>query len=250
VLTVSVPRALSVYDQAIRLIRACFELGWLRLVQKRQALPPLIPAPGIAKLTHLNYPGLERSDMKSTSRAAVALCALLSLAGQAKASPILFTASGSFSDRSTLSGTITIDPTSEIATEMDLFITPSGVDYAGTREFNASPPANPPTPPQDAGEVWFQDRNPSGDFLQISILSSDLVGYAGGPLSLVPTPFPGDGTYFTIGGGEGNGNLISGSLTPEITTPEPTCVTLLASGFFAAGAFHFVRRRRKSSPVC
>jgi hypothetical protein len=250
VLTVGVPRALSVYDQAIRLIRACFELGWLRLVQKRQALPPLIPAPGIAKLTHLNYPGLERSDMKSTSRAAVALCALLFLAGQVKASPILFTASGSFTDGSTLSGTITIDPTSEIATEMDLFLKGGTAGYVGTLEFKASPPANPPTPPQDAGEVWFQASDSNSDFLQISILGSDLMGYAGGPLSLVPTSSQGDGTYFYLKGDEGSGNLEVGSLTPSITTPQPTSMTLLTSGFLAAGGFHFIRRRRKSGPVC
>lgn len=51
----------------------------------------------------------------------------------------------------------------------------------------------------------------------------------------------------------------SGSLTltptatPNISTPEPAFITLLASGFLAAGGFHFVRRRRTAfvaSPAC
>ena len=98
--------------------------------------------------------------------------------------------------------------------------------------------------------MWLTASDPNGDFLQLSILypGPTLLGYAGGPL--VPTTFLGDGTYFELRGGEGNGDLNFGSLTPEITTPEPTCVTLLASGFFAAGGFHFFRRRRKSSPAC
>jgi len=187
-------------------------------------------------------------DVRSILRAAALLCVSLALAGQVKASPILFTAKGSFSDGSTLSGRITIDPTSEIATEMDLFVSPSRGDYAGTREFKASPPANPSPPPQFSGEVWFTASNPNSDFLQISILGSDLMAYAGGPLPLVPTPFPGDGTYFELGGGEGNGNLVVASLTPSITTPQPTSMTLLASGFLAAGGFHFVLRRRTALP--
>jgi hypothetical protein len=31
---------------------------------------------------------------------------------------------------------------------------------------------------------------------------------------------------------------------PTTSTPEPASITLLVSGFFAFGGFHFVRRRR------
>ena len=160
--------------------------------------------------------------------------------------PILFTASGTFSDGSMLSGTVTIDPSSEIATEMDLFVYKSGrlLWYA---QFKASPPANPPVPairrrsmvPRYEPKLGFP-ANLHSQFRPRGIRRWS------------PTPSPyslsGDGTYFTLRGGEGNGNLDFGSLTPETTTPQPTSMTLLASGFLAAGGFHFVRRRRTALP--
>jgi hypothetical protein len=39
------------------------------------------------------------------------------------------------------------------------------------------------------------------------------------------------------------------SVTPSVSTPEPATVTLLASGFLAAGGFHFVRRRRNAAVI-
>jgi len=182
--------------------------------------------------------------VKSTFRAAVLLGALLAFVGQGQASPVLFDASGSFTDGSTLSGTMTIDPTSGLATAEDLFVSGGTSGYASPLEFKLTPPTQADN--QGAGHVWLDGSDLSNSWqLRVAIASPNLIAYAGG--DLVVSSFPPDGTFFTAFG-EGGANLVSGTLT-AVTTPAPPTIVLLASAVLAAGGFHFLRRRRLS-PVC
>jgi len=187
-----------------------------------------------------------RKLAKSTFRTAVLLCAVLALVGQAKASPIVFDASGSFTDGSTLSGTLTIDPISGVATAEDLSLTGGSAGYVSPLTFVATPPALVQTNNAGAGNVWLDSSDLTNTWqLRVDIPGPTLVGYAGG--DLVVSSFPPDGTFFSASG-EGGANLISGTLT-AVTTPAPPTIVLLASALLTAGGFHFVRRRRLS-PVC
>ncbi len=187
-----------------------------------------------------------RKLAKSTLRAAVLLGALLAPVGHAKASPVLFDASGSFTDGSTLAGTITIDPTSGLATAEDLSISGGRSGYPSPLIFDLTPPALTQANNQGAGNVWLDGSDLSNSWqLQVDIPGPTLVGYAGG--DLVVSSFPPDGTYFTAFG-EGGANLVSGTLT-AVTAPAPPTIVLLASALLTAGAFHFVRRRRLT-PAC
>jgi len=184
-----------------------------------------------------------RKLASSAFRAAVLLGALLALAGHAKASPVIFDASGTFTDSSTLSGTITIDPTTGLATAENLSISGGTSGYVSPLLFVATPPALMQTDNAGAGNVWLDSTDVSNSWqLRVDIPGPTLLGYGGGPL--VISSFPPDGTYFTAFG-EGGANLLSGSLT-AVTTPAPPTIVLLASALFTAGAFHFVRRRQLS----
>jgi len=185
-----------------------------------------------------------RKLANSAIRAAVLLGALLAVIGQAKASPVLFDASGSFTDGSTLSGTITIDPTSGLATAEDLTVSGGTSGYVSPLTFDLTPPALTQANNQGAGHVWLDGSDLSNSWqLQVDIAKPTLIGYAGG--NLVVSSFPPDGTYFTAFG-EGGANLVSGKLAEVVTTPAPPTIVLLVSALFTAGAFHFVRRRRLS----
>jgi hypothetical protein len=184
-----------------------------------------------------------RKLVKSAFRAAVLLCAILAVTGQAKASPTVFDATGTFTDGSSLSGTITIDPTSGLATAEDLFVSGGTSGYVSPLEFNLIPPALTQANNQGAGNVWLGGSDLSNNWqLQVDIPGPTLVGYAGS--NLIVSSFPPDGTYFTAFG-EGGANLVSGTLT-AVTTPAPPAIVLLASAVLAAGGFQFVRRRRLS----
>jgi hypothetical protein len=185
-----------------------------------------------------------RKLAKSAVRAAVLLGALLAPVGYAKASPVLFDASGSFTDGSTLAGTITIDPTSGLATAEALTISGGTSGYVSPLTFDSTPPALAQANNQGAGHVWLDGSDLSNSWqLRVDIAQPTLVGYTGG--NLVVSSFPPDGTFFTAFG-EGGANLVSGTLTEVITTPAPPTIVLLGSALFTAAAFHFVRRRRLS----
>jgi len=184
-----------------------------------------------------------RKLANSAIRAAVLLGALLALVGHANASPVIFDASGTFTDSSTLSGTITIDPTTGLATAENLSISGGTSGYVSPLLFVATPPALMQTDNAGAGNVWLDSTDVSNSWqLRVDIPGPTLLGYGGGPL--VISSFPPDGTYFTAFG-EGGANLLSGSLT-AVTTPAPPTIVLLGSALFTTGAFHVVRRRRLS----
>jgi hypothetical protein len=190
---------------------------------------------------------MEGSDMrklaKSTFLAAVLLCAVLGLGGHAQASPIVFDASGTFTDGSTLSGTLTIDPTSGVATAEDLFLSGGSAGYVSPLTFAATPHALNQQDNQGAGNVWLDSSDLTNTWqLRVDIPGPTLVGYAGG--DLIVSSFPPDGTFFTASG-EGGANLIAGSLT-AVTAPAPPSIVLLGSALLTVGGFHSVRRRRLS----
>jgi hypothetical protein len=187
-----------------------------------------------------------RKLANSTFRAAVLLCALLALVGRVQASPVLFDAKGTFTDGSSLSGSVTIDPVSGLATAEDLSISGGTSGYVSPLVFDATPPALNQQDNQGAGHVWLDSSDLSNTFqLRVDLPGPTLIGYAGG--NLIVSSFPPDGTFFSASG-EGGANLISGTLT-AVTTPAPPTIVLLASALLTAGGFHFVRRRRLS-PVC
>jgi len=124
--------------------------------------------------------------------------------------------------------------------------------FAATHVFIDSYPAalgSIGTPPLDAA-TWTQLTN------SWTVASGAITTESFEAVNQTPSP-PFDGATLlfipTIGDLEDSstGANVEGSVvfTPQVSTPEPASLTLLASGFFAIGGFGLVRRRR-SSPVC
>jgi hypothetical protein len=190
---------------------------------------------------------------KSTIRVAVPLCMLLALAGRAQASPILFDALGNFSDGSMLTGTVTIDTATDQLTAMDLTVA-GGTSFSGpSLEFftNLTQADQQGT---SANETWLgaSTLNNAWQF-QLVLPVPNLLSYTGGPIiGSVAPPFGTPSNFSAFG--EGGSQLLSGTLTEDVsTTPEPPTIVMLSMGLLTIGGFYFVRRRRgtaDSIPVC
>ncbi len=165
----------------------------------------------------------------------LALClGLIALAGpNAVWADSTFTASGTFGDNSTLSGTLTINTSTGFITGADL-----------TVQYNISPSIT-----ENFTDILGQTPN-SVDLegslfgeLFVYIDASTLVGYPGGPLcstsllscvgSVVSDLSPGSG----VTGVPFNDFLTSGTLTaPTASTPEPPTAVLLAASLLGLAA--------------
>jgi hypothetical protein len=171
-----------------------------------------------------------------TFLAAVLLCVLLAPASQANADQITtFEATGTFADTSLLSGTVTIDTTTDGLLAIDLNIgTPASLAFTTT-----------------TGDLLYSNDGElvllafgTNSTLVLDVPVPSLVDYTSGPLG---TSAANTHTYYAAGTSEYTPiDLTSGDLT-AVSAPEPASITLLASGILAAGGFHFVRRRRKAS---
>lgn len=184
----------------------------------------------------------------ATSRTAYVLCALIVLACQAKADVITYDLTGTFQDGQTLSGTIGIDSLLDLPVSMDVTVTAPAQVYSFSylnSEFGI----------YNNAFGYVQNYNPGGEEVYVLLgatwsslvdtpMTIPLVSESYNPYSQSPSNFIIPPSYFA--------NLETGQASPA-ATPEPATITLLASGFFAAGGFGVYRRRRgraESSPAC
>jgi hypothetical protein len=198
---------------------------------------------------------------------------LFALAGQAKADQLTtFHATGSFSDGSNLSGTITVDNTTQgVVAESLVLSGPSGTwSFPGFGPAATTELIYSPTAPFGLGitQIWTAVATSPTSFVGIDlVLPGETALASSSAIPLVPfSSFLGpDGPYRSgtsfLGvldipslpppalqdiGAQPDfavGKLMSGELDP---TPEPASLTLLGTGIVALGAYRL--RRRPSRP--
>lgn len=177
--------------------------------------------------------------MKSHYALALSLGLVALVMPNAVRADTIFTASGTFGDNSTLSGTLTINTATGFVTGADLIV-----------QYNISPGITE-TFTNILGQTPNSvdlEGNLFGD-LFLFIDASTLVGYTGGALcstsvscvgSVVSDVSPGSG----VKGVPFNDFLTSGTLTgPATPTPEPPTAVLLASSLLGLSAALIQKRR-------
>ncbi|MFZ0010035.1 MAG: hypothetical protein WAK94_17505, partial [Steroidobacteraceae bacterium] len=111
--------------------------------------------------------------------AALAICTVPALAG----TDVTFDATGTFSDASTLGGSLVIDTTTGTVVSTDLtFSGAAGSDFniIASQGFDSTP---------DVYEI-FAESSTSADELRLGTLATSLVGFGGGPLDSESNPSP------------------------------------------------------------
>jgi hypothetical protein len=165
-----------------------------------------------------------------------AMAAVLGAGAPARADlSLTFDAAGTFDDGYKLSGTVTIDVTSGVATVVDLTVSsPTGSFLFQSINFQAS----------QVSDYAIQAVNSqSNAYLDIFTTVSSLVNYSGGPLSTGATGAQlGDLTTMQ------DYDMTSGSLTAEATAvPEPSTLFPVLSVVALLGLRHAWRRRRAAT---
>jgi len=175
---------------------------------------------------------LEGEPMKTTKYALAVALVLIALAPSAvRADSIVFDASGTFADGSTMSGTVTIDTTG-VVTAASLS---SSLPNAGPATFIAQTLDSTGT----LYIVSVVETIPNeGDF-NLVFPTATLIGYGGGGLCSIDISCPEISDYFPPAGGSGPFALTSGTLT---AVPEPSTVALLGTGLL--GLVGVIRRKR------
>jgi hypothetical protein len=177
---------------------------------------------------------------KCCLRASILMCAILVLPCLAKADNIVtFNATGTFTDNSTLSGTVTIDTTTGAATAMDVTASsPISITFNSyVDSFYSS----------GDGEYLIEGYDSGAqNELILGVPVSSLIGYGGGALAgVTSTPFD-TASEFEPTGGEGTPvPLDTGALTaPGMTTPAPATLTLLGTAMLSFAGLCVWRRRQ------
>jgi len=185
---------------------------------------------------------------KSVLRAVTVLSVLLALACQAKASPIVFDiVNGQLDDGASVTGTITINTTTGIATSADVSVgSPDNQVFTSANITTLETLNNyrdPYTNTYVDTLIYIHQGTLGNPYPDLGLLlpETSLIGVTT-QIPLVVGAIQGAST-FEISGYPYVPEVFfsSGSLTP---TPEPTTITMLVSGFFAAGGFGLYRRRR------
>jgi hypothetical protein len=177
---------------------------------------------------------------------AIGLAFLLTLSSAAKASPIIYDASGTFGGgQYTLGGLVYLDPADPTYVVPDFTVTglPQGVDPDFT--FGTLQPTQ--NDPADALSLRVVDT--SGFTLNVKFYTAAL--QAGGSIELSSTTFPNpllSSQTYVSGPSIALTTLDQGSFNP-IGAPEPASMAMLASGLFAAGGFGLYRRRRETPAI-
>ena len=160
------------------------------------------------------------------------------LAPAAHAGVVAFAATGSFQDGSTLSGFVTIDPTTGLIGTADLAISGRPVHFTTVELQTTWPPSGP-----FLTEFGFSNGQATDNLLTFLFPPVSLIGYNGGLLcgtSNDPSCFDGTLHYQSNFATKLPDNsipansfvsLISGSLTPS---PEPSTVALCLAGLALA----------------
>jgi hypothetical protein len=151
----------------------------------------------------------------------------------ALATDVTFGATGTFSDLTTLGGSLVIDTTAGTVVSTNLtFSGAPGSDFniIAFQGFNATP---------DVYEI-FAESSTSTDELRLGTLATSLVGFDGGPFSSLSDLSPTDYTSDWQNSLGVRTDLVSGDLT---AVPEPATLSLLGLGLAGVG---FLRRRKAS----
>ena len=178
---------------------------------------------------------------------------LLALACQAKADQITVfdLANGQLADGASVTGTVMIDTTTGIATAFDVSIgSPDNQVFSNsTVAAFYTAPANTPINTNPFTTDIVMEKNTVEPLLPVLVLvipETSLVGYAGGSLVLGGQMGPTFSGYeYGYDGPPDFTPEIAFSSGDLIATPEPTTLTMLASGLYAAGGFGLLRQRRR-----
>jgi hypothetical protein len=167
------------------------------------------------------------------------IAAILAVALPAAAANVTFDASGTLSDGSVLSGTLTIDTTAGDIVGSDLITTgPSSFTFVNIVNQSYT---------QVPGNYNVGDRNSTStedfDFDLPDLGQTPLAGYDGGSIcsASVSCVNGGGSNLYDLVLNQGGAYLLSGSLSPAV--PEPTPTILISLGLFGLGALEFRRRR-------
>ncbi len=159
---------------------------------------------------------------------------LAAVAGNARAT--VFTASGTFSDGSTLSGTLAIDTGLGLITASDLVVNGVGEFVDIISQDNFGPPLYYSASINDLTQT---------EHLSLGLFADSLVGYVGGDICSQGTGACFPSVFSSISDSFDETSLVSGTL--QVASPEPASVGLSA-GFFAVGFLMFsYRTKRRSS---
>jgi hypothetical protein len=187
---------------------------------------------------------------------AVALASFTAVTAQAKADIIkAYDVSGTFDDGGTLSGTLTMDTTSSIATAMNVSI--ASPEY-GTLNLVSTPSSYVFTTLHlsSSYDVIKTLLEPTPNISYYVQLEEAAPGFAW-PSGVIPLinnteeDIAGDVTAygvfdFTFGVGNlSEYSLVSGELDP--VAPEPATLTLVLSGFLAFGGFRLYRKKTSAA---
>jgi hypothetical protein len=159
---------------------------------------------------------------------------LAAVAGDARGT--VFTASGTFSDGSALSGTLAIDTGLGVITASDLVVDGVGEFVNIVSQDNFGPPLYYSASINDS----IQTEN-----LSLGLFADSLVGYVGGDICSQGTGACFPSVFSPISDPSDETSLVSGTL--QVASPEPASVGLSA-GAFAVGLLMFrYRTKRRSS---
>jgi hypothetical protein len=210
-----------------------------------------------ARLDSLALPKkMRRGTPRRCAIIALALASITAFAAQAKADIITtYNVTGTFEDGANLSGTLTMDTTTAIATAMNVMIT--SPEY-GSLNLVSTPTSDVFTTLHISSsyDVIKTLLEPTPNISYYVQLEEAAPGFAW-PSGVIPLindtqkDVAGDVTAygvfdFTFGVGNlSEYSLVSGELDP--VTPEPATLTLLFSGCLSFGGFRLCRKRPKAA---